>query len=200
MIIAIRKIRNTELRHIAACLIVCFSVLICFPKVHASDDLEAEVTTFFSSYFKTARRYDVVKMIEHLSRNALASNLRPIVRSPDEESIIRSVLLLFNAEFIFAGYCRFHIFEAEQLEDEARVRVWLERTKDRTEISPIYDFFLVWESGRLRLDRMIFVREDKLIDSAVDIELCDVPINWDNPALLKPGESAEEQQRRLGIP
>lgn len=193
--------RNLRSVYVLAFLAFWIGISIFSPQVRANEDLEIEVQEFFIGYFEAARRYDLVKMMEHLSRAGLESNLRPIIRSPDDDSIKRSVRLLFNADFIFAGYCSFHILELEGHEDGARVRIWLERTIHRPGTGPIYDFFLINEYGDLRVDKTRIIRnEAKLNDSKVDIDLCDIPMNWNNPALLKPGESPEEQQRRLGIP
>lgn len=168
---------------------------------HPSADLEIEVKQFLREYFTVARQYNVVEMMEHVSRSTVESNLRPIIRSPDDDSVKRSARLLFNADFIFAGYCRIHILDVEAQNDGARMRLWLERTVHKPGTGPVYDFSLTREYGKLRLNKTRIVsNEEKLTDQKVDIDLCHIPLNWNNPALLKPEESPEEQQRRLGIP
>jgi len=200
MLRSIFKGRNLWRGHFVICFVFWSGVFAYLPNSHASNGLEIEAQEFFSRYFEASRRYDVLKMIELVSRSNLASNLQTIVQSPDEDTIVRSALLVFNAEFIFGGYCRVHMLNVEKTESEVRARLWFERIIDRPGTGPMYEFFLVRESGELRLDRMVFSREKQLSNSTADIDLCDIPINWNNPALLKPGESAEEQQRRLGIP
>lgn len=192
---------NQSIAKAFICLACCFEIFFFLDRAHASDNLETEVQEFFSSYFQAAREYDVLKMAQLLSRSGLESNLRPIIRSPDDDSIKRSVMLLFNADFIFAGYCRFHILRIDAHEGGPRVRIWLERSIHRPGAGPIYDFILTSEYDKLRLDKTRVIRnEAKLDGQKADIDLCHIPMNWNNPALLKPGESPEEQQRRLGIP
>lgn len=155
-----------------------------------------EVANLLRAYFIAAREYAVLDMAELVSREMLEDEFKAILRSAPDRIILRSVKLTMSAEFIFAGSCKIHIRRVSSEKGFLVASI----SSEQSDYAYHYDFYLVEEAGKLRVNHKVFGKKVKNSNRDPDIDVCDVPINWNNPSILKQGEEPEEQRRRLGIP
>lgn len=178
--------------------LLLLSFVVPFSLSEAQRNSEPEVTDLLNRFFLSAREYSVTELSTLLSRKQLEENIRSIALPGPEEVVLRSSRQIFSLEFSFGGDCRIYVDSINQQDQWTIVRLLTEQEK--YEYANKYEFYLVKEVDKLRIDHTIYVGESDMPDFPPQIDICEVPINWDNPSLLKPGETIQEQRIRLGIP
>ena len=158
-------------------------------------DESGKVVSTLNFYFVAAREYSMEKMVSVLARSVLEDYLKAILLPGQDSVRDRSVRLAFNNYFLFAGSCKSVISDIHYDTDVVQAEVSLRRDEGADR----YQFFLVNENGSLKISHFEFLGKDNYPQGSMEINVCDIPINWENPAVLRPDETVEQQRERLGI-
>lgn len=162
----------------------------------AAHEAREEVLALISTFLASARRHDRAALLSTLSRRHLEAALRPLLAADAGDDLVRRRILALRNHGVFANHCAGRL----QALGEADGILLAEVHVRFSEATMPVRFELVEEGGQWRIDGIREQPSQPGVQSDVDFDVCDVPINWNNPALLKDGETAEAQQARLGIP
>lgn len=173
-----------------------FYSAISFSNEKVEHNTESEILSFLNRFFISAREYSIKDLSNLLSRKQLEENIRSITIPGPEEIVLRAVRQIFSLEFSFGADCRIYVDSIKKKNQWTMITLLTEQE----DYANVYQFFLTEEVDNLRLNHTVYVRKSDLPDSSPEIDVCDVPINWNNPSLLKPEETIQEQRERLGIP
>lgn len=162
---------------------------------------EINLLPFLESYFTAVREYDVGAIAELVSRKELESAIRSISVAASDEAIVWSSKLLFSLHAVNAAYCQFQIVSISASDDLVDVTI-LGRSRGSVSAGDVIQFKLVSEVNQFRLDSFQQLGENQETSPSIrpELDVCNVPISERNPAILLPGESIEDQAKRLGIP
>lgn len=161
-----------------------------------SPALRDEVVFLVGSYLEAARAYDRDRLIRSISRRQLEFELGPLLRDGELELLKRRQMLALRRHAFFANHCVGVLATVTERENEVLAKAHIYFSD---QVMPM-EFVLIREGGELRVDGVREQPSEPIERTSPDFDFCEVPINWDNPALLKEGESKSQQEARLGLP
>jgi len=163
---------------------------------HKPESKDAEVASVLEAFLKSSRSYSMEGLLETLHREIVEEELLRIFRITDPDVRERAIRLLFNNYFIFAGSCDATIEHVSEIGGVVSADVAFNHESGLD----AYEFNFERENELLRLMSISLIESRQRSIDGQAINVCDEPIDWLNPAIRMPGESASQQSDRLGIP
>lgn len=160
------------------------------------------VESFLANYFSSVREFDIEKLMQLVSRSQLEANLRSVAIASTDEAIIYSGKILFSLHGTNAAYCALQVRSVVLTAQGYVISLIGKSDANRESNGDEIEFLVVEEVDRLRLHSFHHMgpRADGTSSFELDVDVCHIPISEQNPAILLPDETPEQQAERLGIP